>query len=256
MKDKEIEKNRYNLVSKENIELPQSNSFFKLIGSKAFPVYFRQPYIAYEKLLENLIFNNKNVKTLDLCCGDGIHSFSAAIFGADVIALDYAENSILLAKKRAESLGIKVDFMTCDVEKLPFENEKFDIVTCIGSLSYLNHDILIKEVIRVLKFNGKFIVIDSFNYNPIYRLNRYIHFLKGNRTYSTLERMPNNKLLEKIKVNFSEFNIEYFGTFIFLIPFFKLFLNEQSINRILIFMDNFFNIFKRYSFKILFIATK
>ena len=256
MKDKDIEKNRYNEFSKKISEVSQSESYLKLNGSKCLPIYLRQPYVAYEKHLENLVKSVKNVKILDLCCGDGIHSFSAAFYGADVIALDYAENSILLARKRSKSLGIKVEFRTCDVEKLPFENKHFDIITCVGSLSYLNHDIFIKEVMRVLKPNGKFVVIDSFNHNPLYRLNRYIHFIKGNRTYSTLERMPNNQLLKKIKDNFSELEVEYFGIFVFLIPFLKLITSPHNISKILYSLDNIFIFLKRYSFKILFVATK
>jgi hypothetical protein len=36
-----------------------------------------------------------------------------------------------------------------------------------------------------LKNKGAFIAIDSLNNNPIYRLNRYLHYLKGERSLST-----------------------------------------------------------------------
>lgn len=219
MIDKEIEKIRYNEFSKHNADLSQANVCLKSLGANSIPVFFRRPYTIFEKNLSDCIKSNKNTKLLDLCCGDGIHSFTGALYGADVIALDYAENSILLAKRRSELIGVEVDFRTCDVENLPFESEKFDIVTCVGSLSYLDHEIFIQEVIRVLKPNGKFMCVDSFNHNPIYRLNRYIHYLKGNRTLSTLKRMPNNKLLKIIKNNFTELKVEYFGIFVFLYSF-------------------------------------
>lgn len=256
MNDKDIEKNRYNEFSKKNTELLQAEGHLKSIGANSIPVFFRPPYIAYEKQLENLVKLTKSTKLLDLCCGDGIHSFTGAKYGADVIALDYAENSIVLAKKRSESIGLEVDFRTCDVENLPFESEKFDIITCVGSLSYLDHEVFIKEVKRVLKPKGKFLVLDSFNYNPIYKLNRYIHFIRGNRTFSTLKRMPNNQLLKKINESFSNLEVEYFGIFIFLAPLFFRFLSPSSASRIIQSLDRMFHLFKRYSFKILFIATK
>jgi ubiquinone/menaquinone biosynthesis C-methylase UbiE len=257
MNDKEIEKKRYNEFSKQNSDLSQANACLKSLGANSIPDYCRPPYTAFEKHLENLVKSTENTKLLDLCCGDGIHSFTGALYGADVIALDYAENSIILAKRRSELVGVDVDFRTCDVENLPFETEKFDIVTCVGSLSYLNHEVFINEVMRVLKPNGKFICIDSFNHNPIYRLNRYIHYLKGNRTYSTLKRMPNNELLKIIKNNFSELDVEYFGIFVFLVPFLKFLTSPKKISRFLNNMDSIFNsIGRRYSFKILFVATK
>ena len=254
--DKEIEKNRYNEFSRHNAVSSKADEYLKLLGANSIPVIYRPPYSAYEKLLENLIKLKKNTKLLDLCCGDGVHSFTGAFYGADVIALDYAENSILLANRRSELNGVKVDFRTCDVENLPFDSEEFDIVTCIGSLSYLDHEVFMKEVKRVLKPQGKFIVVDSFNHNPIYKLNRYIHFIRGKRTFSTLNRMPNNQVLKKINQNFSNLEVEYFGILTFLAPLMSIILSPTSVNNIIQASDRILYFLKRHSFKILFTATK
>jgi ubiquinone/menaquinone biosynthesis C-methylase UbiE len=256
MIDKEIEKNRYNEFSRYNGGSSKAEDYLKLLGANSIPIVHRPPYSAYEKHLENLIKFNKNTKLLDLCCGDGVHSFTGAFYGADVIALDYAENSIILAKRRSELNGVKVDFRTCDVEKLPFENEEFDIVTCVGSLSYLDHEIFIKEVKRVLKPQGKFLVVDSFNHNPIYKLNRYIHFIRGKRTLSTIKRMPNNQLLNIIKQNFSNLKVEYYGILAFLTPLLAIILSPTGVSNVIQTFDRILYFLKRHSFKILFIATK
>ena len=95
------------------------------------------------------------------------------------------------------------------MEILPFDNETFDIIACAGGLSYGNNKLVLNEIHRVLKQNGTFICIDSLNENPIYKLNRYVHYLRGNRTKSTLKRMPDRKLLEDYKSKFGITKINY-----------------------------------------------
>ena len=68
------------------------------------------------------------------------------------------------------------------MELLPFDNEIFDIVACAGGLSYGDNKLVLNEIYRVLKPKGMFICIDSLNENPIYKFNRYLHYLRGNRT--------------------------------------------------------------------------
>jgi ubiquinone/menaquinone biosynthesis C-methylase UbiE len=65
-----------------------------------------------------------------------------------------------------------------------------------------DNDKVLDEIYRVLKNKGAFIAIDSLNNNPIYRLNRYLHYLKGERSLSTIARMPDLKLLRKYEQKF------------------------------------------------------
>ena len=69
----EVEKNRYNDMSSKvlsNID----ETYLKKIGSHNFKDYYKEPYLEYEKYIgENV---NKNHKVLELCCGNGIHSFT------------------------------------------------------------------------------------------------------------------------------------------------------------------------------------
>ena len=72
--------------------------------------------------------------------------------------------------------------VVADMEQLPFENESFNVVTCAGSLSYGDAEKVDSEIRRVIKPSGFFICVDSLNNNPVYRLNRFIHDLKKERT--------------------------------------------------------------------------
>lgn len=255
VKDKIIEQDRYNNSSnlKQNY---RSNDFLKILGADNFESHFQAPYVLYHTLIANSVKEKINVCHLDLCCGDGIHSLTSAKLGAKVIAIDYAENSIMLAQQRAKLFNLNIDFRTGDVEMLPFDDNAFDLVTCAGSLSYVDPDIFLTEVFRVLKPGGKFICVDSFNHNLFYKFNRFIHYLKGQRSYSTLKRMPNEKLLKKIKSQYRDFEVHYFGIFIFLAPLFKLLMNTKQLNNLLVKLDIFFSYLKKYSFKIVFKAIK
>ena len=121
-------------------------------------------------------------------------------------------------KKNYSSFSKKsITFKECNMEILPFDNEIFDIVACAGGLSYGDNKLVLNEIHRVLKQNGIFICIDSLNENPIYKLNRCLHYLRGNRTKSTLKRMPDRKLLEDYDLKFGITKIDYSGTLIWIL---------------------------------------
>lgn len=255
MKDEIIEKNRYNKASKNFLAGLEKNKLaLKVLAADNFPLYLRPPYLYYHELISQQTFPGK--KQLDLCCGNGIHSFTGAKNGASVIGIDYAEESIIVCKQRASILNLNVEFITADVESLNFRDESFDLVSCVGSLSYLNHEILLREVYRVLKKDGVFICLDSFNCNPVYRFNRYIHYLRGQRSYSTLRRMPNMNTLKLVNEIFSKVDVKYFGIFTFLSPFLSIVLSPEKILQVLTYLDKHVRIFKRHAFKIVINAQK
>ena len=255
MDDKQIEQQRYNHSSAYLLNsIFYDETLLKVLGAEAFPSYLQPPYLFFHKFLEDNIKFGDN--QLDLCCGNGLHSFTGAKKGALVIGLDFAEKSIEICKKRASLLNLNVDFRTADVQAISFENGKFDIVTCVGSLSYLDNDTFLNEVHRVLKQGGVFLCLDSFNHNPIYKFNRFIHYLRGNRSYSTLTRMPNLKTIQLFEKKFNNVKVSYFGIFIFIAPMLKFFISPDKINLILNKLDHFFSKINRYAFKVVIQATK
>ena len=253
--DKLEEQNRYNNSSINKIkEYKYNPDLLKIVGSDSFPSYLQSPYIYFENfLIQHTDFNTVH---LDLCCGDGIHSFTCAKNGAKTFAVDYSENSIEIAKLRSKSLNINTDFIVCDSENLPFQDNHFDLITIVGSLSYLDLDKVILEIKRVLKTNGMLICLDSYNHNFFYRFNRNIRYILGNRSYSTLKRMPNSYTINKFKEYFKILNIEFFGTLIFLVPLMRLFFSDHLIKKFIDLFDKKYKIFNKYAFKIVFILKK
>lgn len=253
MSDKEIEYKRYNERSAKELSLQQG--IIQVHGHEALPYLLQSPFILYEKLIRD---NSKpGSEVLDLCCGNGVHSLTAAQSGALVTATDIAENSIELAKLRAKEAGVSgIRFLTADAEKLPFENHLFDMVTCVGSLSYVDLKIFTAEVLRVLKPGGLFICLDSFDHNPIYRLNRFIHYLRGNRSLSTLKRMPDSKTIQYLRTQFASLEINYFGIFSFAGGVLKKIVGEKKARNLIDQWDKRFSFFKKQAFKVVFIARK
>lgn len=113
----------------------------------------------YKEILENpflfkLIGNVKNKNVLDLGCGPGIHAKILTKKGAKVIGIDNSNVSIEIAKKESP----KSKFFVGDIEKLPFNSKKFDIVFSAMVIGHLkNWNKTFKEVNRVLKKNGIFV---------------------------------------------------------------------------------------------------
>ena len=253
--DKIDEYKRFNFWSKNQLS-SLSKGQLKTVGAKTVgPSYLQPGYILYEELLKNHV--NSNTKVIDFCCGDGIHSISLGYLSNHVIATDIAENSIEIAKLRAKALNINsIQFLTGDAEDIQCPDISFDVVTCVGSISYVELEKFTAEVLRILKPGGRFTALDAFNHNPIYRFNRYLHYLKGNRTLSTLNRMPSEKTLEYLAGQFQSLEKHYFGIFVFIGPFLSRFLKENQVRKVIDYLDKKMSLLKKYSFRIVFIAIK
>lgn len=89
-------------------------------------------------------------KVLDVGCNDGTFiEMLQRKRHCDVTGIDISDTALEEAKKK----GLNV--MTADVENLPFEDETFDVITCMEVLSHLfDPKKAVKEMRRVLKKNG------------------------------------------------------------------------------------------------------
>ena len=95
-----IKKDYYRYNSKSINELISSKEEISQFGSNSYPVYLRSPYDYFELKIKTIV--KKNMKVLDLCCGNGKHSITAAKCGGKVLGLDIVESSILIAKQKAK----------------------------------------------------------------------------------------------------------------------------------------------------------
>ena len=164
-----------------------------------------------------------------------------------VCATDISSNSVRLLEKRFGTLE-EFSARMADMEALPFPDGSFDVICCAGALSYGDNCIVRNEIYRVLKPGGSFIALDSLNHNPIYKLNRYIHFLRGHRSKSTLQRMPTQDLIDSYTSQFGSSKVKYFGSMIWTSALLKWVLSEKTILTLLDCVDNLVNV-KKSAFK-------
>src|SRR5438552_1186066 len=96
-----------------------------------------------------------DTKVLDLACGDGSLALAAAKAGAvEVTAADISNGFESIIEKRARESGVKeqVAFKEADLERLPFEEKKFDVVLCqFGLMFAMDRKKTFQEIYRVLK---------------------------------------------------------------------------------------------------------
>jgi len=104
------------------------------------------------------------MKVLDVACGTGNQSIPAARTGATVTGLDLAPNSLEQARKRAETAGLKIEFIEGDAEKLPQGTGEFDVVlSMFGAMFAPRPDVVASELLRVCRPGG---LIAMGNWTP------------------------------------------------------------------------------------------
>jgi demethylmenaquinone methyltransferase/2-methoxy-6-polyprenyl-1,4-benzoquinol methylase len=106
----------------------------------------------------------KNAKILDLGCGTG--NLTLAIANdypeSKIIGIDISNDQLDYARIKATDYT-NVEFLNGSMDRLDFEDESFDLVMSSMVFHGVSPDIrrlAIKEVNRVLKDNGKFLLVD------------------------------------------------------------------------------------------------
>jgi D-alanine-D-alanine ligase len=116
------------------------------------------------ELFTSILNSPKESAILDLACGQGRHSIELALRGyTNITGLDRSHYLIRKAKTAMQQEGLKITFKEGDARKLPFPADTFDVVMILGnSFGYFesNEDdiIILKEVFRVLKPDGTFLI--------------------------------------------------------------------------------------------------
>jgi SAM-dependent methyltransferase len=94
-------------------------------------------------------------RVLDVACGTGVVSITAARLGAHVTALDLTPELLSAARANAQTAAVDVDWHEGDVEQLPFADAGFDVVVSqFGHIFAPRPEVAIAEMLRVLKPGG------------------------------------------------------------------------------------------------------
>lgn len=104
---------------------------------------------------------NKQLNILDIGCGGGqnLLNLSIKFKNSTLFGIDHSPTSISLSNEICQSIKNRVFLEVLDVHKMSFSDNKFDLITAFETLYFWeNLDIAFKEIKRVLKKDGKFMI--------------------------------------------------------------------------------------------------
>lgn len=93
---------------------------------------------------------------LDVACGTGVVSLSAAARKARVCGIDLSAVLVERAIENAKIAEYEIEFREADVEALPYPDNTFDVVLSqFGHMFAPRQDLALNEMLRVLKPQGR-----------------------------------------------------------------------------------------------------
>ena len=114
----------------------------------------------YQEIATRPISDDFNGKLLEVPIGTGILTMPIykKLSNADITCLDYSNEMMAHAEKRAKDMDIKnITFCQGDVGKLPFDDNTFDIVLSMNGIHvFPDKEAAFSELFRVLKPGGTF----------------------------------------------------------------------------------------------------
>ncbi len=98
----------------------------------------------------------KRVSVLDVACGTGEWLQICETNGAKVAGVDLSQNAIEVCRSNLP----QGEFFSQAAENLPFDDRRFDVVTCLGSLEHFVQPAeALREMVRVAKPDAVFILL-------------------------------------------------------------------------------------------------
>lgn len=112
-------------------------------------------------------------------------------------AFDYSDGMLNQAKQNAASAGVTAEFVQGDAQKLPFEDETFDMIVTRNLTWNLEHpEKAYREWLRVLKKGGCIL-----NYDGNYYLHYYDEEYRQEYEIRQIHHGDEHKYIENVDVN-------------------------------------------------------
>ena len=116
------------------------------------------PDSMYEKLY-NLGIGSNNQNILDLGTGTGVFPRGMYKYGANFTGIDVSEEQIKFAKKLSADNDMNIAYKACPAEYTGLNSNEYDIITSVQSFIYFDREKIFPEITRLLKNDGKLVLI-------------------------------------------------------------------------------------------------
>ncbi|WP_420552447.1 bifunctional demethylmenaquinone methyltransferase/2-methoxy-6-polyprenyl-1,4-benzoquinol methylase UbiE [Tenacibaculum aiptasiae] len=156
--------------------------------------------VSWRKKVVKLVGENNPQQILDIATGTGdLALMMSALKPQRIVGLDISAGMLEVGKQKIAkaNLSDKIEMIVGDSENIPFEDNTFDAITVsFGVRNFENLDKGLKEILRVLKPGGKFVVLETSNPTKF-------PFKQGYKFYTNFILPVIGKIFSKDKVAYS-----------------------------------------------------
>ncbi len=136
--------------------------------------------VKWRNKVVKLVANKNPENILDIATGTGDLAISLTTTTAkEIIGLDISDGMLEVGRQKIKSKNLDgiISMVIGDSEDLPFNDNTFDAITvAFGVRNFENLEKGLSEILRVLKPNGIFVILEtSVPTNPIYKAGYNIH---------------------------------------------------------------------------------
>ena len=121
--------------------------------------------IKWRKKVVEIVKQSQPKTILDIATGTGDLAINLAETGADkIVGFDISPGMLNIGKEKVKkkNLNSKIDMILGDSENMPFEDSSFDAITvAFGVRNFETLDNGLKEILRVLKPGGVFVILET-----------------------------------------------------------------------------------------------
>jgi len=159
----------------------------------------RRPYVppesfaqVHERVLAPLRKTKDRLQVLDVSTGSCNSLYRHGWMGldADYTAVDLSETMIKQGSDMMSAAGVAVDLVLGDAVSLPFQDNRFDVVTSYGAVNGLTDPAkAIAEMARVAKPGGVLLFLDEQMYEAATPVER-AYFMKVLSSHNVIHRCP------------------------------------------------------------------
>jgi len=90
-----------------------------------------------------------SVRLLELACGTGSHALALEKFGYKIVATDYSEDLLSVARRKSDEVTSSVDFRWQDMCSMELTDESFDAAICLfDSIGYVETNEALMQVLQ------------------------------------------------------------------------------------------------------------